>query len=205
MRGRKSRGTRSDDRNSLAASLCGDLGCYLARSVSLFDYRVLVFLDRYSITIHSACACFFAKRGADSRSELREGIGHGEPVKSLVPEALVNKVVPVGAEVIQRAPCDHAADGLSVLAERDAAVHAAACLFFSLVIFYRCVEFVVGLDPFHRIYRRVVNSSVFQKSACFTHMVHPLTLSWKALILASSSSRPMSLYLAIASIIALYS
>ena len=120
-------------------------------------------------------------------------------------EALIDKVVPVGAEVVQRAPCDHAADGLAVLAERDAAVHAAARLLFSLVFVQRCVEFVVGLDPFHGIDRRVFNSSVFQKSACLTHMDHPLTLSWKALILASSSSQPKSLYLAMASIMALYS
>ena len=57
-----------------------------------------------------------ARRRAQPAGELGEVVGGVQPLDGLVPVVAVDQVVPVGDEVAERA---------AVVAERDAAVHAA--------------------------------------------------------------------------------
>ena len=81
--------------------------------------RDLDLLDGHGRLVDAEHARRLAGRRAEPAGELREVVGGVQPLDRLAPVAAPGQVVPLGDEVAQRA---------AVVAERDAAVHAAAGL-----------------------------------------------------------------------------
>ena len=80
------------------------------------DDRDLDVLDRDGVLVDAEDARRLARRGAEPTGELREVVGRVEPVHRAVPVVAPDQVVPLGDQVAERA---------ALVAERDAAVHAA--------------------------------------------------------------------------------
>src|SRR6185437_7318802 len=76
-------------------------------------------LDGDRVGVDAEHAGRLARGRAEPAGELREVVGGVQPVAGLVPVVPVDEVVPLGDQVAQRT---------AVVAERDAAVHAAAGL-----------------------------------------------------------------------------
>ena len=76
-------------------------------------------LDRDRVLVDAEHARGLARRRAQPAGELGEVVGGVQPLDRVVPVVAVDEVVPVGDQVAERA---------AVVAERDAAVHAAAGL-----------------------------------------------------------------------------
>ena len=81
-------------------------------------------LDGDRILVDAEHARGLARRRAEPAGELREVVGRVQPLDRVAPVVAVDEVVPVGDEVAERA---------AVVAERDAAVHAAPGLLLQLV------------------------------------------------------------------------
>ena len=91
----------------------------------LVDDRVLDRLDADRIVVDAQRAGFFARRRTDAAGEFREIVGRVQRLDRPLPVLLVNQVVAVRNDVVDRA-AGHA--------KRDAAVHAARALRFRLVV-----------------------------------------------------------------------
>ena len=85
------------------------------------DDRVLDVLDRDRRIGDAQHAGAFARGRAGAAGELGEVVRLVQPVERVLPAALVNEVVPLGNEVVDRA-------ARFALAERHAAIHAAGAL-----------------------------------------------------------------------------
>ena len=91
---------------------------------------------------HASC---FAGSGADAAGEFREVVGGVEAANGALPAAVIDQVVPVGDEVIDRA---------ARVAEGHAAIHAASALL-TLFLFG---EGIVNFKP--------VDEAIFNLAAC---------------------------------------
>jgi len=102
------------------------------------DDGVLDGFDAHGRTVDVQGTGCLARSGADAASNFRKVIGGVQHVQCFFPLLAVNQIIPVGDDVVDRA---------AVVAERDAAIHAAggllACLF---VVQYLDKLFPV-LDP----------------------------------------------------------
>ncbi len=112
-------GTRADHRDPLAGPHLGRQRGDPALRPGPVDDLDLDLLDRDRVLVDAEHAGRLARRGAEPPGELGEVVGGVEAVDGLAPVVPVDEVVPVGDEVAERA---------AVVAERDAAVHAAARL-----------------------------------------------------------------------------
>ena len=81
-----------------------------------------------------------------------------EPLISFPVETLVKQVVPVRAEIVERASGNHAVQRFAVLAERDAAIHAARGLLAARSLVKRGVKLAVCLNSLERSGRRIAFS-----------------------------------------------
>ena len=100
----------------------------------MIDDVLLDQLDGDRLFVDAQHAGFFARGRADPAGEFGEVVGLEQHVQGVFPAVLVNQVIPLGDDVAQRA---------AVVAERDAAVHAACALGAELVL----GELVVDLLP----------------------------------------------------------
>ena len=116
LRGGQTGRARADDRD-LAA---GPHGRHHRRDPPFrprpFDDLDLDLLDGDRVLADAEHARRLARRRAQATGELGEVVGGVEPLDRVAPVVAVDEVVPVGDEVAERA---------AVVAERDAAVHAA--------------------------------------------------------------------------------
>ena len=136
-------GTCADDRHGLARAGRGRHGMNGAALVTVFHDGALVFLDRDRVTRDVAAgAGRLAQGGADPARELRVSVRGDQSVHGQIPLALIDQVVPLGDQVVQRAAAEHAAQLNAALAEGDAAVHAACALGLLLVGVQRDVKLV---------------------------------------------------------------
>ena len=139
----QARGTCADDRHGLARAGRGRHGMNGTALVTVFHDGALVFLDRDRVTRDVAAgAGRLAQGGADPARELRVSVRGDQPVHGQIPLALIDQVVPLGDQVVQRAAAEHAAQLNAALAEGDAAVHAACALGLLLVGVQRDVKLV---------------------------------------------------------------
>ncbi|EKE17158.1 MAG: hypothetical protein ACD_10C00594G0001 [uncultured bacterium] len=76
----------------------------------------------------------FTGRRADTAGEVREVVGRMQDFQRLFPVAAINQIVPVGNDVIHRT---------AVIAERNAAIHAARTLCFGVIVRQGVNEFLV--------------------------------------------------------------
>ena len=112
-------GAGADDGNGLAGEPLGRFGAYLPVVPGLVDDRDLDVLDRHGLAVDRDDAGRLARSGTQSPGELGEVVGRMQTVERLVPVLAPHQVVPLGDQVAERAP---------LVAERDAAVHAATGL-----------------------------------------------------------------------------
>src|SRR5215469_1796332 len=105
-----------------------------ALTKSMFDNRLLDYLDRHRRLVYTEHACRFARRRADPPRELRKVVGRMQRPDRVAPALFIDQIVPVGNHVVERAPR---------MAERHAAIHAAR----ALCTDFRLVEILVDLEP----------------------------------------------------------
>ena len=102
----------------------------------------------------------FARRGAEPAGELRKVVRRVQPLDRRLPAIAVDEIVPVGNQIAQRA---------SLMAERDAAVHAPRALLLQLVLGIRQIDFVPVLQALgHRTGRHLLAMN-FDEACWFTH------------------------------------
>ncbi len=115
----------ADDGDAAARALLGDDGDDPALLPGVVDDRVLDLLDHHRVVVDGQHAGGLARRRADQAGELGEVVGGVQLVDRLAPAAAIDEVVPVG---------DQVAEGAAVVAEGDAAVHAATALLLELLV-----------------------------------------------------------------------
>ena len=121
LRGGESGGTGADDGDFLASAGGGRFGAdpgFFPAAVGdgLFDA-----FDGDWVVVDTEDAGGLARRGADASGDFGEVIGGVELAQGVLPAAVIDEVVPVGNDVVERA---------TGVAERDAAVHATRALCF---------------------------------------------------------------------------
>ena len=100
--------------------------------------------------------------GTQTAGELREIVRRVQPLDRRLPAIAVDEIVPVGNQIAQRA---------SLMAERDAAVHAPRALLPQLLLRIRQIHFVPVLQPLgHRTGRRLLAMN-FDEACWFTHKI----------------------------------
>src|SRR5690606_15515928 len=134
LRGGEAGGPGPDDRDGLAGLDGGRLRAHPALRERPVDDLDLDPLDGDRVLVDAEDAGALARGGAQPPGELREVVGGVEAFDGLPPVAPVDQVVPFRDEV---------AEGAALVAERDAAVHAAARLAFEAV----AAEVLVDLGP----------------------------------------------------------
>ena len=154
-------GPGADDRDGLARAVLGDGDPDPAVFIGAVDDRDLDRLDGHRRLVDAQHARVLARGGADAAGELGEVVGLGQAVIRLFPLAVVDQVVPLGDEVVDRA----ARVGL---AERDAAVHAAGALLAEHVLVGGRVDLVKVRQPHVRGPRRERDPLVFHESGWLT-------------------------------------
>ncbi len=119
LRGGQPGGAGADDRHPLARLDGGDLRHDPALGPGAIDDRQLDLLDRDRVVVDPQHARGLAGGRAERAGELGEVVRGVQAVDGRLPVVAVDQVVPVGDQVPERA---------ALVAERDAAVHAAGAL-----------------------------------------------------------------------------
>src|SRR5262249_42165952 len=133
------------------------------------DDRDLDLLDRDRVALADLQhARRLAGRGAEPAGELREVVGRGQLGGRLAPAVAVDEVVPVGDQVPERA---------AVVAERDAALHAARALLAQAVDSERVDELLEVVRARTRIALGRLDAGDLQETAGLAHLTHPLRLA----------------------------
>ncbi len=112
----EARRPRADNGNRLAGPLCRRYGLDPALGPAAVDDRAFDRLDRDRVVLDVESARRFARRRADAPGEFREVVGRMQGLQRCQPLIAIDEVVPVRDQVVDRA---------AVVAERDAAIHAA--------------------------------------------------------------------------------
>ncbi len=133
LRGREARRSGADDGDALARLHVGDLRRDPPFGPRAVDDLDLDLLDRDRVLVDAEHARRLARRRAEATGELGEVVRRVQPLDRVAPVVAVHEVVPVGDEVAERA---------AVVAERDAAVHAAPGLPLQRVARERLVHLV---------------------------------------------------------------
>ena len=132
---------------------------------SLLAYGSLILAVCRRLMLHEVeHARLLAQCRTDASRELREVIGGVQQLVSQLPVALVEGIVPLWRFVAQRT---------SPVAERHAAVHAAACLYAAIVLVQRLLHLAEVVDAV--VYRPVTGLFAFYCKKCFwiTHILRP--------------------------------
>ena len=109
----------ADHRDRAAGEPLRRLRAYGARLPGAVDDRDLDVLDGHRVLVDAEDAGRLARSRAEPAGELREVVGRVQPLDRAVPVVAPDQVVPLRDDVAQRA---------ALVAERDAAVHAATGL-----------------------------------------------------------------------------
>ena len=160
LRGGEAGGAAADDGDALAGGLLGRLGMNPALVPGALDDGPLDELDGDGRLIDAEHAGGFARRGADAAGELREVIRRVEAANGGLPSIVVDEIVPVGDEIVDRA---------AGVAEGHAAVHAASALLALLFFRERLVDFEPVLDALFRLAARGLFALNFEKACDLTH------------------------------------
>ena len=121
--GGEARGAGAHDGDLLARPLLRRLRAHPAALERALDDRDLDGLDRHRVVVDPEHARAFAGRGAEAARPLREVVRRVQPLNGVLPVVAVHEVVPVRDDVAERT---------ALVAERNAAVHAARRLLLEL-------------------------------------------------------------------------
>ena len=175
---RKAGGAAAHHSYALAGAGGRRCGVQPALGVSRLNDGVLVLAHGHAAAGHIAAgAGGLAQGGAHPAGELREAVGGHQAVHGQLPLAVVDQVVPLRDEVVQRAAGGHAADHHAGLTEGNTAVHAACCLGLLLLTGEPDVKFVEVLHALQRRHIRAGFARIIDKSCCLTHNAALLTSS----------------------------
>src|SRR5262245_50763499 len=143
---RHARGTRADHGDALAGLALRPLRRHPALGPGVIDDVLLDVLDGDRVVVDVEDARLLARRGTDAAGELGEVVRRVQALDRLTPAAAVHEVVPVGDDVPERA---------ALVAERDAAIHAARALRAQRLLGGRFLELAPVLEA--RLDRLLVN------------------------------------------------
>ena len=175
---RKAGGAAAHHGYALAGAGGRRCGVQPALGVSRFDNGVLVLAHGHAAAGHIAAgAGRFTQGRAHPAGELRKTVGSHQPMHGQLPLAMVNKVVPLRDEIVQRTARGHAADHHAGLTEGNTAVHAACRLRLLLLAGEPDVKFVEVFNALQRRYIRAGFARIIHKSCCLTHDAALLTSS----------------------------
>ena len=175
---RQARRAAADDGHALAGAGRRRGGMEPALGVARLHDGVFVLPDSDAAAGDVAAGAGGLTQGrADPARELRETVGGAQAAECQLPLALIDQIVPLGDEVVQRAAGGHAADHHARLAEGDAAVHAARCLGLLLLPGEPDVKFVKVFNALQRRNIRAGLARVIHKTSEFCHDVPLLTCS----------------------------
>ena len=160
LRGGQTGGPAADHGDALAGVLLGRLGMNPALVPGAIDDAALDELDGDGRLIDAQHAGGLAGRGADAAGELGEVVGGVEAADGGFPAAVVDQVVPVGNEVVDRA---------AGVAEGNAAIHAARALLALLLLGEWLVDFEPVLKPVFDLAAGGLFALNLQKSCDLTH------------------------------------
>ena len=175
---RKARGAAAHHGYALAGAGGRRCGVQPALGVGRLNDGVLILAHGHAAAGHvPAGAGGLAQGGAHPAGEFRKTVGGHQPVHGQLPLAVIDQIVPLRDEVVQRAAGGHAADHHARLAEGNTAVHAARRLGLLLLAGEPDVKFV---EIFHALQRRHIRAGlarIIDKSCCLTHNAALLTCS----------------------------
>src|SRR5580704_3448190 len=106
------------------------------------DDRAFYGFDRHRVFVDVERAGGLARRRADAAGEFREVVGRVQDGQRVLPLVAVDQVVPVRDDVV---------DWAAVMAERDAAIHAARSLRLEGLIGQRLRELAPRMDPLRHL------------------------------------------------------
>ena len=155
---------RADDRDRLAGRLGERRGLDPALGEAALDDRQLDLLDRHRVVVDVEHAGGLARRRADATGQLGKVVGPVKLVERLSPAALIDEVVPLRDQVAERA---------AVVAERDAAVHAARTLVLQDLVGLDELDRPVVAAALFRIALAEVDTAVLEESPRITHRDQP--------------------------------
>ncbi len=150
----------ADDRDLPAGAHERRLGGYPALLEGFLDDRHFDRLDRDGVVVDAEHARPFARRRAEAPGELGKIVRRVQPVDGRLPPIAVHEIVPVGNQVAQRA---------ALMAERNAAVHAARALLLELSLRVRKIDLSPVLEPLGHRTGRLFLPVNFDEPGRFTH------------------------------------
>ena len=161
--------TGTDDGDTLPRADLRDPRLHIALLEGLLDDVELVVVRRHRRVIEPLDTGLLAERRADTSRELREVVRLQQTAKRMGDVAVVDLVVPLRAEIVERTAREHARQLHAGLAERDTAVHAARALLPTLLLREGDVKFFKIFDTL--LYRNVfiLFSRIIEKSCNLTH------------------------------------
>src|SRR5262249_17458028 len=148
LRCRQSCGTGAYNCDFLAGAQLRGLRTNQSFLPATLDNAFFNLLDRDRRLVNAEHACRLTRRGTDAAGELWEVVGRVKLPQSLFPASVVNQIIPVGNEVIDRA---------SGVAEGYAAIHAARALGAKLLF----GEVLIDLEPIVHALRHRTTSRAF--------------------------------------------
>ena len=166
----KAGGTASDDGHLFSGPHTRRAGRGVAFFIGVLNDGVFVLLRGYRVSVQAAGTGRLAERGADAGGELRKVVGFFQAFIGLLPVAGIHQIVPFRHQIVQRAAGGHSRDHLAVLAERDAAFHAARALKLLLFQGEVLMKFIEMSDPLLRSFGKARFSLIFHKSCGFSHI-----------------------------------
>src|ERR1017187_2904539 len=158
--GGQARRPRTDHRHPLAGARQGRLGLDETLFESTVRNRFFDLPDGNRRRVDAQHARGFAGGRANAAGEFGEVVGGVQAADGAVPAALVNQVVPVWNDIVQRA---------AGMAEGDAAIHAAGALRAGALLRKRQVDFKPVLDALSDWTALRGLTRVFEKTSDFTH------------------------------------
>ena len=166
--------TGTDDCDTLPRADLRDPRLHVALLEGGLDDVKLIVVRRHRRVIEALDAGLLAERRADTTRELREVVRLQKTAQRVGDVAVVDLIVPLRAEIVERAAREHTRQLHAGLAERNAAVHAARALLPTLLLREGDVKFLEIFDTL--LYRNVFIffSRIIEKSCYLTHEYSPI-------------------------------
>ena len=150
----QARGARSNNRHPLARSVKNLFWFNPPFRKSVFNNRVLNILDGHRRVNNAKDTGAFARSGTDPAGKLRKVVGLGKPVISLMPETIVNIIVPLWHKIVNRATACHTTQHHTGMTVGSTTIHTTSSLILQLPgshllmkllpVFYSFQRFPVG-------------------------------------------------------------
>ena len=151
------------DGNFFTSAISGWFGDHPALDEGAVDDGILDVLNGHRWVGDTKHARTFARSRAYAAGELREVIGLVQAIDRLFPALLINEMVPLGDEIVDRAT-------IAGLAKWHAAIHAARALGLQVALLGRGVNFIVIVQALKRIAIWHRLALELHESSWFTHL-----------------------------------